>query len=732
MRKKIFISANQREFEKERLLIKNEITNDPILKKYYKINLIEEINKNDDIIKDSYSLGVLNSEIYIGLIGSSYGKIIKDNLSATEYEYHLFSKNNDKSHFFIKNTSKKDSKTKKFIKNISNHSTYEYFNTRQLINAIKNILRDYLYENPEIEIEAFDEEIQNTTKRDIDMDSVKIFLNRCDENFKLLIKYMTIQEMLITIDAGAIDKNTFKLRNAGLLLFGSDIQKFSINNKVKMRRFLSKNKKDVIDEITTTSNIFKLINEFEAFFKKNTLTGYKLHEYRKDYVSSYPYEAVLEALINAVAHNDYNTTTPSIEVNIYTDRIEICNAGRLKENMNLENLESEKYTTNKTICDILKKAGYMHNKGYGIKGIQEILKNNNQGKAIFEQIGDYFKVVIYQNKENYIKEITNTKKTEKLKSLNLSKRQLSILSIMINENKTLSVRDCCEIFDKSSSTIVNDLYWMFDMNIVKREKIGVRYYFSPSDEFKKENIKLYDKNNIKLRWIFLQRKRKIILIAIFVIIIGIIIANDYYQSEYGSHKLIGSNELGTVEKNIYGTGDTNKSIVLITGIHPREKLAIKPEIKAAKQYVKEHDDVKIIHYQVNVTKDPKDYKKGRANGESLVHDFVNPDVNTTDAKCVIISHSHIAGYGEGFYLATPEMDNASVSIAYNIANNSDFRYYPRYGNESYKSTSAVLVSKPIAQAGYPTFVYEIPENITKQDSTDKTKELFDLMVRYAC
>lgn len=230
----------------------------------------------------------------------------------------------------------------------------------------------------------------------------------------------------------------------------------------------------------------------------------------------------------------------------------------------------------------------------------------------------------------------------------------------------------------------------------------------------------------------MQRKRKIILIAIFVIIIGIIIANDYYQSEYGSHKLIGSNELGTVEKNIYGASDTNKSIVLITGIHPREKLAIKPEIKAAKQYVKEHDDVKIIHYQVNVTKDPKDYKKGRANGESLVHDFVNPDVNTTDAKSVIISHSHIAGYGEGFYLATPEMDNASVSIAYNIANNSDFRYYPRYGNESYKSTSAVLVSKPIAQAGYPTFVYEIPENITKQDSTDKTKELFDLMVRYAC
>ena len=35
--------------------------------------------------------------------------------------------------------------------------------------------------------------------------------------------------------------------------------------------------------------------------------------------------------------------------------------------------------------------------------------------------------------------------------------------------------------------------------------------------------------------------------------------------------------------------------------------------------------------------------------------------------------------------------------------------------------------KPIADAGYPTFVYEIPENITEQDSTDKALELFELM-----
>ena len=229
----------------------------------------------------------------------------------------------------------------------------------------------------------------------------------------------------------------------------------------------------------------------------------------------------------------------------------------------------------------------------------------------------------------------------------------------------------------------------------------------------------------------MQRKTKIILIIAILLILGGLIYYENYQIEHSPHRVLGNNSLGTVEKIIYGNESANHSIALITGIHPREKLSINPEIKAAKEFANKTDDVKIIHYQVNVTKDPKDYKKGRANGESLVHDFVNPDVTRSDADCVIISHSHVEWYGEGFYLATPEMDNTSVTIAEKINQTSDFGYYPRTGNETYKSTSAVLVSKPIAQAGYPTFVYEIPENITKQDSTDMAKELFGLMVKYA-
>ncbi len=225
----------------------------------------------------------------------------------------------------------------------------------------------------------------------------------------------------------------------------------------------------------------------------------------------------------------------------------------------------------------------------------------------------------------------------------------------------------------------------------------------------------------------MQKSAKIILLAAILIIVGGAIffaSNQYPEIEYTT---LANTSIGTVEVGIAGNENASTCVALITGIHPRETLSIDPEIQAAREYG--NDDVKIVNYKVTVTENAEDYEQGRANGESLVHDYVNPEVTASDADAVIISHSHNPEYGEGFYLATPEMDDSSVAIAEKISQSSDFNYYPVTGNETYKSTSAVLVSKPIAQAGYPTFVYEIPEDISEGTSTGKTKELFDLIVK---
>lgn len=221
----------------------------------------------------------------------------------------------------------------------------------------------------------------------------------------------------------------------------------------------------------------------------------------------------------------------------------------------------------------------------------------------------------------------------------------------------------------------------------------------------------------------MNRKTKIIIILI--ILLGLILI--FGNSKDISYETLADTDIGSVEVGICGNENATKCIALITGMHPREPLSIGPEIEAAKQFG--GDDVKIIHYKVTVTRDAQDYNLGRANGESLVHDYVNPHVTSSDADAVVISHSHIPEYGEGFYVATPQMDDASVRIAKNINQSGDFNYYPVTGNETYKSSSVVLVSKPIAQAGYPTLVYEVPENVFEFIITFKTKDLFNIIAK---
>ncbi len=221
----------------------------------------------------------------------------------------------------------------------------------------------------------------------------------------------------------------------------------------------------------------------------------------------------------------------------------------------------------------------------------------------------------------------------------------------------------------------------------------------------------------------------ILIVAILLVIAGLFFfENNSSSSQEAQYQVLANESIGTVEKGVYGNDNAATSIAVITGIHPREPLSIEPVIKAIKEYG--NDTVKVIHYRVNVTDHPQDYKIGRDNGEKLIHDHVNPDVTKSDAGAVIISHSHIPEYGQGFYLATPEMDDASVKIAEKVKNSSDFNYYPVTGQETYKSTSAVLVSKPIAQAGYPTFVYEMPEDITNDTATSKTLELFGMITKF--
>lgn len=194
-----------------------------------------------------------------------------------------------------------------------------------------------------------------------------------------------------------------------------------------------------------------------------------------------------------------------------------------------------------------------------------------------------------------------------------------------------------------------------------------------------------------------------------------------------NHLIIGSDYRGYVTKDIYSNsflGGESKTIAIVTGIHPREKLSK----SVASDIIKNnypYSNLAFVHYNIAVTDNPDNYKIGRNNGEGLAADYILPDILKSNDDLVIICHDHKPGYGQGFYIATPEMDEGSIRLAESVNQTlGDFNYF-RADNTMEHSTSAIRFSKPLASAGYKTFVYEIPEWVSYREAYNMTNKLIN-------
>ena len=218
-------------------------------------------------------------------------------------------------------------------------------------------------------------------------------------------------------------------------------------------------------------------------------------------------------------------------------------------------------------------------------------------------------------------------------------------------------------------------------------------------------------------------KLKIFFVSLIIIIaavLGFLLFTD------GVAEKIGENDLGYVTKVNYTHTDSPKAkIAVISGMHSRETLHLTVLPYVCRYFSITDPDVEIVNYRVKVTDSPEDFNRGRANGESVVHDIVVDDIAKSDYDLVIIGHDHELDYGEGYYIATPTMDNKSVKLAEKVSKDIGFNYYKRNLTVPAKSSSILNVDNPIVETGTRVFVYEMPETDSKTNGFWKSYSLLE-------
>ena len=116
---------------------------------------------------------------------------------------------------------------------------------------------------------------------------------------------------------------------------------------------------------------------------------------RREKIWFYPWEAVRETVINALAHRDW-TRFVDIEVTNYRDRLEVISPGRLQNSMTVSKMiAGQRSPRNLLIMEILRDYGYVDARGMGVRTkVIPLMKQLNQVEPVFEATDDYLKTVL--------------------------------------------------------------------------------------------------------------------------------------------------------------------------------------------------------------------------------------------------------------------------------------------------------------------------------------------------
>jgi predicted HTH transcriptional regulator len=480
MKYKVFISSHQKEFKKERAALRDLISQDHTLQKFFRVFLFEDLNAKDDSVERIYLKNIDDSEIYLGLIGKKYGYPGADELSPTEREYNRFIGNNKNDYviIFIKGGSKEDSlreaKTQTFFNKIRENYTYKRFaSLEELKTLVMASLIEYLEIRGDLNVTDFDDTINHSSKySDINEDFVISFLENRAVKLNVKVPKISIRDFLWkTLKVLKKADSNFIPTNTALLFFSDNVGDFIPQSEIRLARFRGNTRNEFLDSQEICEPIYSMLDKVELFFKRNTRLASKIVEFKRVEIPEYPYEAIREAVINSIAHRDYTRTGAPVQVSIFDDRIEVSSPGGLLKGLDIKKLEGHHETRNKKICSIFHETKDMERYGTGIGKMKDLMKNHGLKEPNFAEEGNFFVVTFYSPQDkilDIISSIPDDKQVD-LKAMGLNKRQIEALRLMINEKVVFSNKEYVKRFNVTRKTAARDFNLLKKLGYIQYE-----------------------------------------------------------------------------------------------------------------------------------------------------------------------------------------------------------------------------------------------------------------------
>ena len=330
-----------------------------------------------------------------------------------------------------------------------------------------NTLRSFLLRKIDTPWDAFT--CEDATMDDIDPTAVHYFLQHAVTSGRMPNDALTdnIKTTLSNLDL--VTRNG-KLKNAAILLFGKQPQRFFISSRFRIGRF-GEDDTDLIHHDDIEGNIIQMADKVMWKLRQDYLIApiYYKGMQRIEQLEI-PETALRELIYNAIVHRDYHGADTQMKV--YDDRIWLWNEGELPQGFNADIASKEHLSKprNRIIANVFYKAGFIEAWGRGIGMVCKAFKNAQLPIPTFENYWNGSLVIIPRRRHNEPLNQNNeplNQNNEPLLTDN-QKRIFDFIKSMSNCNEILNTVFIARHFGMAYSTAKRIIKILEQRNCIKR------------------------------------------------------------------------------------------------------------------------------------------------------------------------------------------------------------------------------------------------------------------------
>ena len=259
--------------------------------------------------------------------------------------------------------------------------------------------------------------------------------------------------------------------NAGILMFGYDPQLPLPQSEVVCVKFADElGVRTYVDRKNFRGPLPELIDQASSFLRQYIRVGATIRGFRREDEPEYPYEALREAVVNALVHRDYSRIGETVRLFMFSDRVEVRSPGGLMPGITIDDLLAMRVTSisrNPVLAGFLRDIpGYMERIGSGIRFMISEMRALGLPDPEFIEHQDF--IVTFQNGQ-----ATTTAPA------GLNARQQTALRI-VRERGSINNGEYCEATGAAERTGLRDLQDLVAKGLlVARGKTRGQRYFLP-------------------------------------------------------------------------------------------------------------------------------------------------------------------------------------------------------------------------------------------------------------